>query len=136
MKTSLLGKLDRVGITASALCAVHCAIMPFVITLLPLVGLEFLSSIWIEVGIIVLSIVIGLSSLVPSYIKYHQKIAPIVLLIVGFLFIFGTHLLGFHELEPVLVPLGGITIATAHLLNWKWMKPFHSAHCKASSHQE
>ena len=30
---------DRVGATASFLCAIHCALLPFVLTLLPLLGL-------------------------------------------------------------------------------------------------
>jgi len=130
MKTSLLGKLDRVGLTASALCAIHCAVMPFVITLLPLIGLEFLSSIWVEIALVVLSVTIGLSSLMPSYFKYHKKTLPILLLIAGFVLIFGTHLLELHVLEPILVPLGGLTIAAAHFVNWKFMKPFHSPDCQ------
>src|SRR5690348_9850344 len=30
--------VDRVGATASLLCAVHCALLPFVLALLPLIG--------------------------------------------------------------------------------------------------
>lgn len=136
MKASLLGKMDRIGFTASALCAVHCALMPFVITLLPLLGLEFLSSVWFEVGIISLSITIGFSSLLPSYLRYHRKALPIVLLIVGFVLIFGAHMLGIHEWEPVLVPLGGFTIAGAHFLNWKYNKPFHCDDCRRDVEEE
>ena len=35
--------LDKAGATASLACAVHCALMPLVVTLLPLVGLGFLA---------------------------------------------------------------------------------------------
>lgn len=125
MKISLFRKLDHVGFIASALCAVHCALMPFVITLLPLVGLEFLSSIWVEVGVIVLSLTVGIRSLIPSYFNHHRKLLPIVLLLIGFILIFGIHLLRLHELEPVLVPLGGVSIALAHCVNWKLNKSFH-----------
>ena len=34
---------DRVGAIASFLCAVHCAVLPFVLALLPFVGLGFLA---------------------------------------------------------------------------------------------
>ncbi|MEH6307749.1 MerC domain-containing protein [Olivibacter sp. CPCC 100613] len=129
MKVSLLGKMDRIGITASVLCAIHCALMPFVITLLPLIGLEFLSSPWVEISVIALSVLIGVTSLIPSYVKYHRKLAPLLLLIIGFILIFGAHLLGLHELEPVLVPLGGFAIAGAHFLNWKLNRPYHCAAC-------
>lgn len=133
MKVNLSGKLDHIGFTASALCAVHCALMPFVITLLPLVGLEFLSSIWVEIGVIALSLIIGISSLIPSYVKYHRKLLPLILLLLGFILIFGTHLLQWHELEPVLVPLGGISIALAHYINWRLNKPFHCHGCKTQN---
>jgi len=129
MRVNLSRKLDHIGFTASTLCAIHCALMPFVITLLPLLGLEFLSSIWVEISIIALSIVIGISSLIPSYVKYHRKLLPLLLLIIGFILIFGTHFFGFHELEPILVPIGGLTIAGAHLLNWKLNRPFHCHAC-------
>lgn len=129
MKVSLLGKMDRVGFTASALCAIHCALMPFLITLLPLVGLEFLSSLWVEICIIALSVLIGISSLIPSYLKYHRKLSPVLMFIAGLILIFGAHFLGLHELEPVLVPIGGFTIAGAHFLNWKLNRPFHRDAC-------
>ena len=34
---------DWLGIGASVLCAIHCAAMPFVVGLLPLIGLSFLA---------------------------------------------------------------------------------------------
>ena len=34
---------DRVGAVASFLCAIHCALLPFVLALLPFMGLEFLA---------------------------------------------------------------------------------------------
>lgn len=132
MKTSFLSKLDQIGFTASALCAAHCALMPFVITLLPLIGLEFLSSPWVEIAVISLSVVVGISSLIPSYVRFHRKCGPILLLLLGFILIFGTHLLGFHDIEPVLVPLGGLTIAAAHFINWKLTRP-HRHSCYTSS---
>lgn len=122
MKTSFLSKLDQIGFTTSALCAVHCALMPFIVTTLPLIGLEFLSNPWVELTVIALSVVIGISSLVPSYLKFHRKFSPIFVLLLGFSLIFGTHLLGLHNMEPVLVPLGGLAIAAAHFLNWKLTK--------------
>jgi hypothetical protein len=125
MKANFLSKLDQIGFTASTLCAIHCALMPFIITILPLIGLEFLSSPWVELAIISLSVVVGISSLVPSYFRFHRNCSPILLLLLGFGLIFGTHLLAFHNLEPILVPFGGIAIAAAHFINWKLTK----SHC-------
>jgi len=124
----LSGKLDHLGIAASLLCAVHCAFMPFLITILPLFGLEFLSSPWIEAGMLVLSMLIGISSLLPSYKKYHKNPIAILLLIVGLLFIFGIHLSGWDSLEPVVIPVGGGLIALAHYTNWRLLKKSDHEH--------
>ncbi len=124
------GKLDHIGFTASLLCAIHCAVMPLVITILPIIGLEFLSSPWIEGGMIVLSIVIGLCSLVPSYMKYHRNIIAILLLFIGFVMVLGTRLGALDQLESIVVPIGGTLIALAHYVNWRLLKKRnHEHHC-------
>ena len=43
MKTGTIN-LDKLGMTASLTCAVHCMAMPLVITILPYVGLSFIAS--------------------------------------------------------------------------------------------
>lgn len=111
------GMLDQFGITASIACAVHCAALPLVITYLPLIGLEFLANAWVEIGMIVLSLMIGTMSLSASY-KKHKNALPVLVLIIGFGLIATGHFL-LHELESVLIPLGGFTIAGAHYINWK-----------------
>ena len=40
-KGKYTSKLDNAGMTASILCAIHCAIVPLLITVLPLAGLSF-----------------------------------------------------------------------------------------------
>ncbi|WP_316747226.1 MerC domain-containing protein [Pedobacter gandavensis] len=114
------GRLDQFGISASVACAIHCAALPFLITLLPLWGLGFLAKPWVEFSMIGLSLLIGTWSLARSYPK-HKRIIPILVLITGFLLI-GTGHYGFHFLEAVLIPLGGFTIAFAHLINWKYAR--------------
>ncbi|WP_316841439.1 MerC domain-containing protein [Pedobacter gandavensis] len=114
------GRLDQVGITASVACAIHCAALPFLITLLPLWGLSFLANPWVEFSMIGLSLFIGTWSLAQSYPK-HKRIIPILVLITGFLLI-GTGHYALSFLEAILIPLGGFTIALAHFLNWKYTR--------------
>jgi hypothetical protein len=130
-RNAITARLDGVGFTASTFCAIHCAAMPFVATLLPLIGLGFLAEPWVELSITIFSIAIGIASLLPSYRNYHQNKAPLLFLIIGFAFIFGAHFLGFHEHEPILVPLGGLSVASAHYLNWKLSRTYHGVYCKA-----
>lgn len=64
--------LDKLGILASVACAVHCAVLPLVITVLPLIGMEFLANEWVEISMICLAIGIGAWSLVGAY-SSHKK---------------------------------------------------------------
>jgi len=120
MKTAMSRiNLDRLGITASTLCAIHCAALPFVLTMLPLWGLEFLGNKATEVGMILLSLFLGVWSLGRAYRSGHKRILPVLLLITGFSCIGLGHFSGIEILEPILIPLGGFTIAAAHFVNLK-----------------
>ncbi|WP_243732583.1 MerC domain-containing protein [Pedobacter metabolipauper] len=113
-------KLDQLGMTASIACAIHCAALPFLIGTLPLLGLSFLADSWVEITMICLSLAIGVYSLSVSYPKHKKKI-PLIVLIAGFVLIGAGHYLA-EDLEAVLIPLGGFTIAAAHLINWRYSR--------------
>lgn len=113
-------KLDQLGMTASLACAVHCAVLPFVLTTLPLFGLSFLAHSWVELAMIGLSLIIGVYSLSTSYPK-HKKLLPIMVLITGFGLIATGHYL-IESIEAILIPIGGFTIAGAHYINWKYSR--------------
>lgn len=115
-------QLDRLGMTASTLCAIHCALLPVCLTVLPLLGLEFLASESVEVTMIAVSVILGTLSLSLSYRKQHHKLLPFLVLFTGFSCIAAGHFSGITFLEPVLIPLGGFIVAAAHLLNWKLNK--------------
>ncbi|WP_316737193.1 MerC domain-containing protein [Pedobacter aquatilis] len=120
--------LDRLGITASVLCAIHCALIPIIITFLPLWGMSFLANEWVEIGMILMSLCLGIWSLGSSYKKEHHKIYPIYVLISGFLLIAFGHFSGYEFLEPILIPIGGFVIASAHFINLKYVKSCRTKH--------
>jgi hypothetical protein len=113
-------KLDQWGMFASISCAIHCATLPLIATALPLLGLEFLANVWVEIIMILISLILGTWSLLVS-IKEHKSILPLFTLVAGFMFISTGHFL-WHDLEAILIPLGGFTIATAHFINWKLVR--------------
>jgi len=112
--------LDHLGMTASLACAIHCAVLPFVISMLPLWGIGFLANDWVELSMIILSLIIGIYSLASSYPK-HSKLLPIFVLVAGFTFIAAGHYF-FEHLEATLIPLGGLAIAAAHFINWRYSR--------------
>ena len=127
-KTS--SRLDHIGVTASTLCAVHCALMPVLFTSLPLLGLGFLANAWVEWGMIVLALMIGIYSIGLSYLRIHRQLQPLILLAIGFMVIMLGHAFTNGWAEAVIVPIGGLFIAAAHFVNYKY-----SGACKHDGHK-
>jgi hypothetical protein len=117
-KTS--SRLDNIGMTASTLCAIHCAVVPVLFTSLPLLGLGFLANAWLEWGMIVLTLIIGAYSIGMSYLRIHRKPQPLFLLTAGFAIIVLGHLFATGWTDMVVVPAGGLFIAAAHFVNYKF----------------
>lgn len=114
--------------TASILCAIHCAVVPLLITSLPLLGLGFLASPWVEWSMIVFAVIIGFYAIGLSYVRAHRKVLPLILLGGGFAFIIIGHVFVHSWHEALIVPFGGLFIATAHFVNYKY-----TAICKADN---
>ncbi len=119
--------LDALGFSASAICAVHCLAMPFVITLLPVIGLSFLAHPAFEASLIVSGLIIGALSLSHGYLKHHHNLLPILVLSAGFGMIAIGHLETFETYEFLIVSFGASLVATAHILNYRLMK--HEKNC-------
>ncbi len=113
--------LDKMGIGVSLLCAIHCAVLPLIMTTLPLLGLEFFGSAFMESLIILLSLVIGITSLVSS-VSQHKKRLPLYIMLCGFVAIFAGHFLVSGKAEWILLAMGGLAVATAHYINWQLVK--------------
>jgi len=110
--------LDKAGIIVSVLCAIHCLSLPILVSILPLIGLQFLSNEIVEFIFILLALFIATLSLSGSYFKIHRNFFPIAVLLIGFLIlIVGRNL--FEEFEVVLTVTGALVVITAHIINWK-----------------
>jgi hypothetical protein len=110
---------DRIGATASFLCAIHCALLPFVLALLPLVGLEFLADRRFERGFVLFACALALVALVRGF-RRHQQPLPLLLAIPGLaLLLLGVTFAENYSiiLHSVLVTCGGLLLASAHFVN-------------------
>jgi len=112
-------RLDWLGAAASLACAVHCAAMPLLIGLLPLVGLGFLASDQTEWALAGLSLGVGSLSLIPSYARKHRQWRPLLLFAIGASLIIAMRLLAEDgsSLEAPALTLGALLIAFAHMIN-------------------
>lgn len=110
---------DRIGAIASFLCAIHCALLPFVLAALPLVGLEFLADHRFERGFVAFACVLAVIALVRGF-RRHQQPLPLLLAIPGLaLLICGVTWAegGLLLLHSALVTAGGLLLAAAHFIN-------------------
>ena len=111
--------LDRSGASVSTLCAIHCALMPLVVALLPLIGLEFLADERTEVALLGLSVAIGLASLGLGFALHrHKRVAAALL--VGFLLLASGRAAESAQAEVMGTTLtvgGGLSVAASHLMS-------------------
>ena len=114
--------LDKLGICTSTVCALHCLITPFLIFLFPFAGLAFLEWEGFEIGILVLSFFLAITSLVVSYFRKHKNAMPMVLAGIGFILFTLGKVISLEAVEIMLSVIGGSFVAIAHYGNIKLIK--------------
>ncbi len=128
--------LDVIGVSTSVLCALHCAALPFLLTLAPLAGLKFLSNPWVDYFIILVSFCIATYALIHGYRRHHQKSIALVIVTVGFLLIGSSYLFETGWKQILMTSGGAMVVATAHLINWKLVKQSHVEYPKCLNHRK
>jgi len=111
--------LDKLGFSASFFCAIHCALLPLLAGVLPLLGLQFLASPAIEETMFVTAFIIASLSLFPSYFRHHRKIHAILIFISGFALIGIGHLMTSEWIGLPIIVVGALGIALAHYVNYR-----------------
>jgi hypothetical protein len=122
---------DRVGATASFLCAIHCAALPFVFALLPAIGLGFLANHGFERWFIAFATTLALTMLTRGYLRHRVGNALGLLLPSLVLLWLGGFVFDFEDSRAwhaALVAIGGSGVALAHLVNLRLMHA-HDACC-------
>lgn len=110
---------DGVGIFTSALCAIHCAVLPLVIGLLPLAGLDFLRRPVFEYGMIALAFGVGAWALRHGYSRHHRRMTPSLLFIVGMIALIFKEV--WQDYELYFLPFAVAFIIAAHILNYRYL---------------
>lgn len=116
---SSLQRADRAGFAASLLCAVHCALLPVVVALLPAFGLKVGGWIDFDQAFVVFASLLGATTLTLGY-RRHRAFHAWMLLVPGLLLVWGASFTALHQhglAHTVMMTLGGLALAGAHLLN-------------------
>ena len=119
MKSSAGSHIDRAGMMISCLCAVHCALLPMVAGILPLIGMGLLAAEGTETALIGSSVALGSIGLSLGYHRHRSGRALVVLALGMSLLIAGriAEVHGADASAKVAAVTGGLAIAGAHLIN-------------------
>lgn len=112
--------VDRLGFTGSFICAIHCALLPLLIALLPSLGIATWLGDGFERGFVLFASLLGLFSVAWGY-RRHRAIRATGLLLPGLAVLWIAVLYPplHHTLVPhaVAMTLGGTLVGLAHVVN-------------------
>lgn len=121
---------DGLGIATSLACAIHCAVLPLLLSSLPLFGINIIHNASFEWGMILLAFAIGSFSLLHGFFIHHRSFTPMLIFSTGFFALVLKQL--FHSYEVYFLLPAVIFIVSAHFLNFKICRKVkcYSAHHK------
>ncbi|MBI1343487.1 MAG: MerC family mercury resistance protein [Terrimonas sp.] len=123
---------DALGITATLACAIHCALLPLLLSSLPLFGINIIDNIFFETGMIVLAFLIGGYSLLHGYLKHHHRFFPVLLFTAGIVFLVLKQY--YHSLQYWFLAPAVILIVSAHYYNWRSCRVANHCHSSDCNH--
>jgi hypothetical protein len=116
-----LNHIDRLGASASFICAVHCMIMPFAVTILPLFGIGFLADDRVEHVVLFISIALAVTSVCYGFRIHRKPGVPILFGAALFLILMGRNAPE-GPLEIALVVPGALLFVCGHFLNHRFCR--------------
>jgi tetrahydromethanopterin S-methyltransferase subunit C len=132
MKLKLQINWDALGIATSVVCAIHCAVLPLILTSLPLFGINIIHNSFFEAGMISLAFVIGSLALYHGYKRHHHKVLPLLIFSCGFIFLVLKEILVAYEIW-LLVPAVAF-ILSAHYFNYQFCRKANHCHSTDCNH--
>ena len=119
MNNSSLKIVDRLGITASFLCAVHCAAVALTPAIFAALGLDILADHEAEWAFTLFAVfVAGFATF--SGFRKHGSIKVLAIFSVGIAFLLASRMteeMGLHEWGTVIGVVGGLVLVGGHFLN-------------------
>jgi len=123
---------DAFGIAASVACAIHCAVLPLILSSLPLFGVNIIENQGFEFIMIALAFLVGVYSLYHGRKKHHHSYYPMLLFAAGICLLFIKSMLHSHSLMLLLPAVTLVVIA--HYLNYKLCRVHNHAHADDCNH--
>lgn len=124
---------DALGIATSIACAIHCAVLPLILTSLPIFGTNIIDHSGFEYMMILLAMGIGYYSLWHGYKKHHHSLMPALIFSSGMILLFLKQ--AYHEHQLLFLIPAVMAIVAAHLFNFALCRKANHCHAGDCSHQ-
>jgi hypothetical protein len=121
---------DALGIATSIACAIHCALLPILMSTLPVFGTDIIHNLFFEWGMIALAFAVGSYSLFHGYIKHHRSLYPVFVFSFGFIFLVLKQF--FTQYEILFLLIAVTFIISAHYYNYRLC---HRSKCSSPHHK-
>ena len=120
---------DAMGIATSVACAIHCALLPVLMTSLPVFGINIIHNSYFEWGMIILAFLVGSYSLFHGFVKHHHSYIPIIIFSSGFVFLVLKQFFDDFAISFLFIAVG--MIVSAHYYNYLLC---HRSKCSSPHH--
>ncbi|HEV3325439.1 MAG TPA: MerC domain-containing protein [Puia sp.] len=112
---------DGLGIFTSILCAIHCALLPLLVSALPLLGVSLVRNPLFEYGMIGLAFGIGTWALWHGFTRHHHRLTPWLLFVSGMMLLIAKEI--WRQYELYFLPFAVVLIISAHVVNYRLSRP-------------
>jgi hypothetical protein len=109
---------DFFGIITSLTCAVHCALLPVVVSSLPMFGINIIHNRPFEWGMILLAFLVGCYSIMHGYFRHHKNPVPFYIFFSGIFFLVLKQL--FPVYEYFFLGMAVLLIIIGHFINYRY----------------
>lgn len=123
---------DALGIATSLACAIHCALLPLILTSLPLFGVNIIENLSFELFMIFLAFCIGSYSLYHGWKKHHHRLLPLVIFFLGMLLLLGKQI--WHSYQYWFLLPAVLLIISGHYINYRFSRVHNHAHKEDCTH--
>jgi len=123
---------DALGVTASVACAIHCAVLPLLLSSLPILGFDIIRNAFFEYLMIGLAFLIGTYSLSHGYRKQHHRVLPLALFSAGIVLLVLKQV--YHDYHIWFLLPAVLAIVSAHFFNFRFCRVLNHAHSADCDH--
>jgi MerC mercury resistance protein len=123
---------DALGIVASVACAIHCAVLPLLMSSLPILGINIINNVFFEYGMILLAAAIGIYSLMHGFKKHHHQYTPIIIFSIGIVLLLLKQAIDSYRIV-LLIP-AVMLIICAHVINYLNCRKANHCHTNDCTH--